>query len=214
MLKILKAEIEYFKIPLIAMAIPLIAFSVFASADIHLFQNGRVLKKYFWPLSIGMGTYALVFIIWIFRKKELRDRSHSVLPISLDKITFTRWLFGIAPLILIWTYLELLRNFIAADQIVFVFGINLILGFMYLFIVSFDLILNLDENLLKYKIIINYLVAILIAVSSIIISVLIFKTSVLPILVIVGNEFYLLAWVLLLSILDAYVSRKRKSFLG
>ena len=85
---------------------------------------------------------------------------------------------------------------------------------MYLFIVSFDLILNLDVNLLKYKIIINYLVAILIAASSVIISVLIFKTSVLPILVIVGNEFYLLAWVILLSVLDAYVFTKRKSFLG
>ena len=214
MWKLIKSEIEYFKMPLIVMVIPLIGFAIFASADIYFFQSGRVLKKYFWPLTIGMGTYALVFIIWTFRKKELRDRSHSVLPISLDKITFTRWLFGIAPLILIWTYLELLRNFITADQIVFVFGINLILGFMYLFIVSFDLILNLDVNLLKYKIIINYLVAILIAASSVIISVLIFKTSVLPIPVIVGNEFYLLAWVILLSVLDAYVFRKRKSFLG
>jgi len=214
MWQLVKSEIEYFKIPLIVIVIPLIGFAVFASADIHLFQNGRVLKKYFWPLTIGMGTYALVFIIWTFRKKELRDRSHSVLPISLDKITFTRWLFGIAPLILIWTCLELMRNIIVEDQVAYIIGINLILGFMYLFIVSFDLILNLDVNLLKYKIIINYLVAILIAASSVIISILIFKTSVLPILVIVGNEFYLLAWVLLLSALDAYIFRKRKSFLG
>ncbi len=214
MLKILKAEIEYFKIPLIVMVIPLIAFAVFAAADIHLFQNGRVLKKFFWPLTIGMETYALVFIIWTFRKKELRDRSHSVLPISLDKITFTKWLFGIAPLILIWTYLELLRNFITADQIVFVFGINLILGFMYIFIVSFDLILNLDAIIFNYTFIISYLVAIIISALSVIISFFIFKTSVLPILIIVGSEFYFIIWVILLSILDAYVFKKRKSFLG
>ena len=212
MLKILKAEIEYFKIPLIAMVIPLIAFAVFAAADIQFFQSGRVLKKFFWPLTIGMGTYALVFIIWTFRKKELRDRSQSVLPISLDKITFTRWLFGIAPLILIWTYLELLRNFIVEDQVVF--GINLILGFMYIFIVSFDLILNLDAIIFNYTFIISYLVAIIISALSVIISFLIFKTSVLPILIIVGSEFYFIIWVILLSILDAYVFKKRKSFLG
>ncbi len=212
MLKILKAEIEYFKIPLIVMVIPLIAFAVFAAADIHLFQNGRVLKKFFWPLTIGMGTYALVFIIWTFRKKELRDRSQSVLPISLDKITFTRWLFGIAPLVLIWTYLELLKNFIVEDQVVF--GINLILGFMYIFIVSFDLILNLDAIIFNYTFIISYLVAIIISALSVIISFLIFRTSVLPILIIVGSEFYFIIWVILLSILDAYVFKKRKSFLG
>ena len=45
MLQILKAEIEYFRVPLIIMVIPLIGFAIFASADMAFLRNSVFLSE-------------------------------------------------------------------------------------------------------------------------------------------------------------------------
>ena len=73
MLKILKAEIEYNKTLLVVMLLLPLSFTIFALNDVKLFPQIYFLKKYFWSMVIGLGTYFLVYVIWTVRKKEFRD---------------------------------------------------------------------------------------------------------------------------------------------
>ena len=147
MWELIKAEIEYFKIPLMAIVILPLSFTIFAMADIHLFHQTYFLKKYFWSMVLGVGTYAFVLIIWTIRKKEMRDRLHSSLPVSLNQTAIIRWLFGIAPFILTWIYIEMLRNVIPVAQTIFMNRINAQIGLMFIFLTSFDVIINADNSL-------------------------------------------------------------------
>ena len=82
MLQMLKTEIEYFWIYLLIIVLLLLGFTVFELNNIAFFSDIYLFKKYFWSMVIGMGAYIIVYIIWVMRKKELRDRFNIILPLK------------------------------------------------------------------------------------------------------------------------------------
>ena len=213
MLKILKAEIEYFKILVGIIVLLPIIFSVFAITNTLGFNKTNFLDKFFWAILVGLGTYFFVFILWTIRKKEARERLHAVLPLGLFKISIVRWLLGISPFLATWIYLEISRVFISANYLIYIDGIIAQLGLLFIFIVSFDITLNYSYALLNTEVLHLIIVpVIIIAISVTIIYLVAF--SIIPPFIFGGSEFYFMSWGLLLSIWDAYVFRKRKSYLG
>jgi len=171
MISLLKSEIEYFKVHLgIIAALPLI-FSIFAFPNIMIFENAYFLKKYFWSVLIGIGTYAFVFSVWTLRIKENRERLHYLAPISKMKLSISRWIFGITPFVLIISYLLILYYYVPLSQVVFVRRAIAQLGLLLVFLASFDLIINLDLSLsgifLKKRQIIITVIASLLIITSI-----------------------------------------------
>jgi len=213
MLKILKAEINYFMIPLIAIALLPLSFTIFTAADIHAFLGFNFFEKYFWSLIFGFGTYGFVFIIWTLRKKEVRDRLHSTLPVSLNQTAIIRWLFGIAPFILIWIYLELLRNVIPEDQTIFINRINAQMGLMFIALASFDFIINSDNSITNGRYIKILLISLALIFSSLGVIFLV-TISVIPRFPFGGGEFYFTFWGLVISVISMLIFTNRKSFLG
>lgn len=214
---ILKAEIKYFVSLVLAIIIPPLGFTIFATAKILPFQGTGFLTKYFWSLVIGMGTYLFVFIIWSIRKKEIRDSLHSILPVSINNIAVARLIFGAAPFLLIYIYIESHRLFLSAEQVVFISKINAQLGMMFFALVSVDLVMNAWSALthLKYgnRLLYSFLfVVCLIAASFVVVYSV--TMSLLKPFYLGGEEFYFMLWGLVLSIIDAVIFTNRKSFLS
>lgn len=213
MYNILKAELKYFLIPLSAIALFSISFTLFAFAETTPFQGTFFLSKYFWSMVVGMGTYMFVFIIWTLRKKELRDHFHFKLPVQKNKIALVRWTFGVAPFLLTYIYLEMLGHFISKEQTVFISRINAQLSILFVFIISFDIVLNIGYLIEKYRVLI-YAVAVLsiIGLSSALIYLV--TIAAIPPFFFGREEFYFFTCGFLLSIIDAVIYKNRKSFLG
>jgi len=217
MYKLLKSEIQYFKLPLaIIVLLPLI-FTVFALSNILLFENIYFLKKYFWSMIVGVGTYALVFIIWSLRKKEMREREHALLPITLNNLSFFRWVFGIAPFVLIGSYIELLRNVLPSQQLIFIDRINGQLGMMFIALAAVDLVINtwiaLESKRYDKRVIYSFIliVALIILSFGIIYSV---SASLIKPLGFGGEEIVFFIWGIIISVFDVFVFAKRKLYLG
>ncbi len=216
MLKIFKYETEYFKLLIIVIAVLPLIFTVFAMNDFLLFQQVYFLKKYFWSVVVGLGIYAFVFMIWSLRKKELRDRKHILLPVSLKKIAFSRWIFGVAPFILTFFYLEIIRFCLPEQQIIFVERISGQLGLLFIFLAALDLLINasfaINQNsILKQKIFLAGILLMLL-ISTIIVSNLVSDSGIKP-FPNGGEELFFFIWGLIISIIDVFVFAKRKSFL-
>ncbi len=113
MYKLFKSEIEYFILPVIIVVMLPLSFTFSALNDLKVFTEIYFLKKYFWSTVIGLGIYGLVFIVWSIKKKELRERVHALIPMSVKSISISRWLFGIIPFVLVGFYIELLRESLA-----------------------------------------------------------------------------------------------------
>lgn len=147
MMNLLKSEIMYFKIPLgIIVLLPLI-FAVYAFSNIILFNDIYFLGKYFWSMFVGLGVYAFVFIIWVLREKEQRDRMHYLIPIPIRRISISRWFFGAGPIILVVLFLEVINTFLPIEQTVFADRILIQLGLLFIFLASFEVVMYLDKNL-------------------------------------------------------------------
>jgi len=217
MLKILKAEIEYFKLLILAIVLLPLLFTVFAMNDVLLFQNVYFLKKYFWSVVVGLGIYAFVFMIWSLRKKELREREHILLPISINRIAFNRWLFGVAPFILIGGYLEIIRHCLPDQQTIFIERINGLLGILFMFLTAFDLLMNASfaitqKSYFKRKF---SLAGIFLALLILTIAIINFvSSSEIKPFPTGGEEIFFFIWGFMISVVDAFVFIKRKIFLG
>jgi hypothetical protein len=217
MLALLKTEMKYFRLPLLVIIILPLIFTAFAISDIKTFPQVYFLKKYFWSVLVGLGIYGLVFLIWSMRKKEMRERKHALTPITVNRISFIRWLFGITPFVLVGLYIELLHGVLPLDQLIFIDRINGQLGMMFIALVAVDLVINswiaLESKRYDKRLIYSFLLIIaLIALSiGVIYSV---TTSLIKPFGFGGEEIFFFIWGLLLSVIDALIFTKRKSFLG
>jgi uncharacterized membrane protein YqjE len=106
MITLIKTEVKYFGLQLVLILLLLLAFTAFSLNDIKIFVQIYFLKTYFWSAIIGLGVYGLVFIIWSIRKKEMRERVHALIPMSVKSISISRWLFGIIPFVLVGFYIQ------------------------------------------------------------------------------------------------------------
>ncbi|NOX17506.1 MAG: hypothetical protein GXO87_04390 [Chlorobi bacterium] len=230
MLKILMAEIKYFKLPLLVIfALPLI-FTVAALNDILLFEQVYFLKKYFWSVFVGLGTYALIIIIWSLRKKEIRERVHAALPVSVGKLAVGRWIFAVSPFLIVGFYVELLRCFIPVRQIIFIDRINGQLGMLFLALAAVDLAMNswsaLEFKRYDKRLFFTGLISAALLISGFGVIYLASASIIQPLspsgdenIFLIqpqtsgGEEILFFVWGTVLSVIDLFVFKKRKSFL-
>ena len=217
MLIILKAEIEYFKLQILVLVLLPFSFTIFALNDILLFPQIYFIKEYFWSLAIGMGTYLIVYTIWTLRKKELRERLQIVLPLTIQQLSISRWFFGIAPFIFVGLFIELFQSFLPEQQVVFVARINGQLGMMFMALAAVAITINSWFALasLRYdkRLISSFLLVIILVVLSFGVIYAVTTSKIKP-FGFGGEEIYFFIWGLIVSVLDAVVFTKRKSFLG
>ena len=185
--------------------------------SVKAFTQIYFLKKYFWSVVVGLGIYATVFIIWSLRKKELREREHALLPIGINNISIVRWLFGISPFVLVGLYIELLHSVLPAGQEIFIDRINGQLGMMFIALVAVDLIQNswitLESTRYDKRLIYSFILVIAIVALSF--GVIYFvSTSIIKPMNFGGEEIFFFIWGIIISIVDAIIFTKRKSFLG
>ena len=217
MLQILKAEIEYFRIHLLIIVLLLLSFTLFELNNIAFLSDIYLFKKYFWSMVIGLGTYFIVYVIWVVRKKELRDRSTIILHLNINQLSIVRWLFGITPFVFILLYLEMNRFILPEQQAIFIDRIYGQLGMMFIALAAIDLVMNAWSALalLRYdkRLLYSFLLIVVLAVSSfgVIYAV---STSVIKPFGFGGEEIYFFIWGLVLSVVDAIIFTKQKSFLG
>jgi len=209
---ILKSEIKYFQF-LLGMILSLVlVFAAFAITNTKDFFRIEFFDRFAWSIFVGLGTYFLVFAIWINRYKESRDRLHFMLTINKMKVSLTRWFFGISPFIITWIMLELLRFFVPVDFLLYIDGVIAQLGLLFIFIVTFDIMLNYTNGFVKTKFWLTVLVTGIIVTLSVFIIYLV-TYSFIPPFIIGGSEFYFMAWGFLISIFDIYVFYNRETFI-
>lgn len=118
-MRIIIAEIKYYQAVFTAMTLPLIIFTLCAITDVKVITTMQFVDKYFWSITIGLGSYLLLYGLQANRLKEERDRLHHSLPVKLRYLAASRYTFGILPVILIAIYLKLLVYILPADWEVF-----------------------------------------------------------------------------------------------
>ncbi len=216
MWKLIRTEIVYNKYLFGAQLILLVAFTTFALMDISPFENSYFLGKYFWSILVGLGIYLLVFALWSIRKKETRDRLHGLVPVNIKRLSIMRWVLGVSPFLLGIIYLESLEFVLPHGQQVFVGRINAQLSLLFIFIASFDLIINMDNYLgilfSKYRYRIVGVTAALIIVLSSLLIYLIIQLEIDSILIF-GDWIFFFIWGFLISIVSTVIFSKRKSYL-
>jgi uncharacterized membrane protein len=147
----------------------------------------------------------------------MRERVHALIPMSVKSISISRWLFGIIPFVLVGFYIELLREVLPSEQIVFISRINGQLGMMFIALVGIDLLINswyaLGAKRYDKRIVYIVLIAIIVVILSfgVVYSV---TTALLKPLSFGDGEIYFFFWGIILSITDAFVFTKRKTFLS
>ena len=217
MLKLLKAEIAYYKYFFIGILLLPTMFLISAMNEIIPFTDVYFLNKYLWSMIVGMGTYILVYSIWALRKKESRERLIIMVPLSISNLSIARWLFGIAPFVIVGLFIGQLINILPEQQLIFIARINGQLGMMFMFVVAVDLVINawFAFEFIRFdkRIIYSFLLTVsLLALSFGVISSV--STSLLKPFGFAGEEIYFFIWALIISIIDLYIFAKRKSFLG
>ena len=217
MFKLLKSEIEYFILLVLLIILLPLCFTVFAINDVQAFSQIYFFKKYFWSVLVGLGIYALVFIIWTLRKKELRERKHALIPLATKKISISRWLCGISPFILVGLYIELHHYFLPTGQQIFIDRINGQLGLIFIALIAVDLVINfwiaLERKRYAKRIIISVMLVITLTALSVGVIYAV-STSIIKPFGFGGEEIFFFIWGIIISIVDAIVFTKRKSFLG
>lgn len=217
MFKLLKSEIEYFWLLVLPIIFLPISFTIFALIDIKAFAEVYFLKKYFWSALVGLGIYGLVFIIWSLRKREFRERSHALIPVTTYRRSIIRWIFGISPWLIVGLYIELHHLFIPTGQQIFIDRINGQLGLMFIALVAVDLVLNswiaLESKRYSKKLI--YSVFLTFAIAGLSVGVIYsVSTSLIKPFGFGGEEIFFFIWGIVISLIDTVVFTKRKSFLG
>ena len=216
MLKILKAEIEYYNLLILLLVILPLCFTIFAENDILLFTNIYFLKKYFWSVLVGLGIYGIVFAIWSSRKKELRERIHALIPVKLKKRSISRWILGISPFIIVGFYIEMHHYFLPEQQVIFIDRINGQLGLMFIALAGVDLVINMwitfESKRYDKKILYSFSIVVGLLVLTFGVIYLV-STSIIKPLGFGGEEIFFFIWGTILSVLATILFSKRKSYL-
>lgn len=214
MWNLIKTEIKYNALLLIpAAALPFVFF-IFAENEIIVFQGQPFLDKYFWSMLIGLGTYALIFALWAQRKKEARERLHQLLPLKTRTVGLQRWIFGVSPFLFVFAVLMLFNFIIPISQKIFVDRAIAQLGLLFIFIASFDLVINVDNYMnakfaKKRSLVLAIVITTLVFVSIIVIA----EITTLLCLEDFNRESLLIFWGVLISLISFIIFNNRKSYL-
>jgi hypothetical protein len=134
MWKIFLSELEY-HIKLLGIVLLLIsAFTLSAIFNFQVFTTLEFLRKYFWAIFVGLGTYLLVYLIWMQRTKEIREQLMFKLPVSAAKIAILRWIFAAVPFLFVMIFIQILQLFLNEEWNIQIGRISGQLGFLAIFL--------------------------------------------------------------------------------
>jgi len=216
MYRLIKSEIDYFKIPLTGILLLLLLFTVFSLGNIKLFAQIVFLKKYFWSMIVGLGSYGLVFFLWMQRVKEKHERMLFLLPTEMKIKGSSRWIFAVLPFTLVMVYIQILHFFLSDDWNLHIGRISVQIGFLSMALAAIFIVRDfwfLKSNKSEmYKIFIGTVIFILAAIGAIIIT-RIFSYDIVPPLYIHQEELKFFLWGILISSLSLIIFRRRKNYL-
>ena len=216
MYKLIINEIRYFKLSLILVGLLLLIFTIFALSNTLIFQQVFFLKKFFWSMIVGLGTYGLVFFIWMQRVKEKHERIHNLLPVTNRKKSLNRWLFAILPFSLTLIYVQLLQFFLTEDWIISVGRISAQIGFLSMALASMFLVRDLWFVKINhgelFRIFIGAIIIMIATLGAIGITQVFSYKNIKPFYV-HEEELLFFVWGLIISAATIFAYRKRKSYL-
>ncbi|MDX1699809.1 MAG: hypothetical protein R3250_04275 [Melioribacteraceae bacterium] len=216
MFKLIKNEIEYFKIPLLAILFLLSMFTLFALYDIELFSDVEFLKKYLWSMIIGLGSYGLVFILWSQRVKENHERMIYSLPIKINSKRWSRWIFAILPFVFVMVYIQILHFMLSGDWTLHVGRISAQVGFLSMALAGIFIVRDFwfvkQNKGHGYKIFSGSVIFIIAVLGEIVIN-RIYSYNIITPFYIHQEELMFFTWSILFSSFSLVLYSKRKSYL-
>jgi hypothetical protein len=216
MLRIIKTEMDYFKVPLAAILVLLMFFTLFAFNDIQVLSKNDFFKKYFWSMIIGLGSYGIVFLLWMQRVKEKHERIMALLPISLKTKKWSRWIFAVLPLTTAFIYIQLLHPFLPENWKIHVARISAQIGFLSMALASIliirDIWFIISTRRELFKIFTGAVIIIFTAMGAFIIT-FIFNYDIVEPLYVHQEEFFFFLWALLISLSSLITYGMRKNYL-
>ena len=214
-MKLILAEIKYYKPVFIAMSLPLIIFTLSGLADVKVLTKLDFVDKYFWSITIGMGTYMLIYGMQVARLKEQRDRMHAVLPVQQNYFSMARYVFGLLPVVVTAVYLVLLGYLLPSDWFVYVIRVVAQLGLLFIALGALSILYEIVKfgSALK-TVYTSLLVSIGFVVISVLSAGLIYgvSTSIIKPLPFGGDELYFYLWALILTYISYLIFMRRKSY--
>ena len=216
-LNIVSEEVRYIQAVYIAIAVPLIIFTLMGIADIKVIMNLSFVDRYFWSITIGIGAYMLIYGMNMNRVKEQRDRAITLLPVSLKARTVSKLIAGILPVLLIWCYLEILKHTMRNDWVVFVERVNAQLGLFFILLGTISILYEFTKMKLNMNSMIYGLsvIAIFISIALTTAGLLYLVTYAYLInLPIGGDELYFYTWGLILTIISMGIFYRRESYVS
>ncbi len=214
-MKLILAEIKYYKPVFIAMSLPLIIFTLSGLADVKVLTKLEFVDKYFWSITIGMGTYMLIYGIQVARIKEQRDRLHAILPVKQSYFSMARYVFGLLPVVVTAVYLVLLGYILPSDWFVYVIRVVAQLGLLFIALGALSILYEIVKFGSATKgANINLIASAAFVIISILSAGLIYGVtiSIIKPLPVGGDEMYFYLWALVLTNVSYIIFMRRKSY--
>ena len=212
---IVREDFRYYQIVFISITIPLIIFMLMAVADVKIMTKLVFIDKYFWSITIGVGAYMLVYGMNMNRIKESRDRLIGTFPITLKARTTAKVITGILPILIIWSYLELLKQFLSPDWSVYAERVNAQLGLLTILLGVISILFEYTKmgmNTKSYIMSLNVFLIFVVIISLSAGLIYIVALGYLPRLPVGGDELYFYLWGLTLIIISMFVFYRRESY--
>lgn len=216
MLRILKTELSYFIVPLLGITLLTLFFTICAAINFQIFINIEFLHKYSWAILLGLGSYAIVFFIWMNRVIEKHEMIISLLPRTNRNKSFNRWIFAVLPFVVLIIYLQFIHFFLNEYWNVHIGRISAQIGFLSMALsaifITRDLWFVKHEKDDLYKYLIGLLVFFMAAAGAIFI-IYIFNYTLVEPLYFYQEELMFLIWGILISSISLISYKNRKNYL-
>jgi hypothetical protein len=196
------------------MCIPLALFTILGLANVNMNLTVEFLNKYFWPLTIGLGSYFLIYGMHVNKNKERHDRILATLPLDIKFRTTYKFVFGVLPIVLIILYLELLRTILPAETHRTITRIDAQLSLLFIFLgimsTSVDYLrcpTNKKGRSLK-----SAMIVIVLALSSALFIILV-GSEIIPPIIQGRDEIYFYLWGFVMAVVASVIYYRRTSFI-
>jgi hypothetical protein len=211
--KLLMNDIRYYWFVFTMMSIPLIIFTILGLMDVQVNMTVEFLNKYFWPLTIGLGSYFLIYGMHVNKYKEKHDRLHSYLPIHIKTRAIHKFVFGVLPIIMIVTCLEILRYVLPVENLETIRRIDAQLSFLFIFLgimsSSYDFIQCPTKRKKRSRQ--SVLIVLILSLSSAG-FILLVASEIIPPIIKGRDEIYFYLWGVLMAMVASIIYYKRNSF--
>lgn len=212
--RLLINDIKYYWFVFLMISIPVGIFTILGLTNLRVDITVEFLNKYFWPLTIGLGSYFLIYGMHANKYKEKNDRLLGTLPLSIKFRATYKFIFGVLPIVSIVLYLELLRTVLPIETHKTITRIDAQLSLLFIFLgimsTSFDYLkcpMNRKGRSLKSAAIVIGL-ALLTALFILLVA-----SETIPPIVQGRDEIYFYLWGVIMALVASIIYYRRTSFL-